>query len=131
PEIKEIAISPEAFRERSNPLALIENLVNLIRNVEQLAHVPFDFMLRQRLVRLRQLQSKKVKGGKLGCECLCRSDAYLGSGMRIQNSIRLPGGLAADYITNRKQESPFVPGFFHRRQCIGCFTGLADPDYQA
>src|SRR5713226_8759031 len=45
-KVEEIPIAPEALRESSNALALVEYLVDLIRNIPELPNMPFDLMLR-------------------------------------------------------------------------------------
>src|SRR5437879_545106 len=48
--------------------------------------------------------------------------------MGVDHRIRLACGLTADDVADRKEESTLVTRFLHRRQRIGCFAGLADPD---
>src|SRR5437762_6170994 len=128
PEIEEIAISPEALRKYADARALVENLVDLIRQIAQLPYVPRDFMLRQRLAQLRELQCKQIKRRELSRECLRRRDADFRSGVRIDNRVGLASRLAADDVADREQERPLVARFFHRGQRVGGFTRLADAD---
>src|SRR5437870_1652152 len=116
PEIEEITILPEALRERADARALIENCVDLIGQIAQLPYVALDFMLRQCLPQLCELQRKQIKRRELSRECLCRSNADLRSGVRVDNRVGLARRLAADDVADREQERALGTRFFHRGQ---------------
>src|SRR5215467_13689929 len=88
-KIQEVLITPELLGKAGDALALIEKLVDLIRNITKLPDLARNFRCRQCAARLRHLQRKQIQCRQLSCERLRRSDADLRAGVGIDNRVRL------------------------------------------
>ncbi|MNN40924.1 hypothetical protein D3C81_1550150 [compost metagenome] len=77
-----------------------------------------------------QIQAEQIERDQLRSVCFCRSYSNFWTRQSRDNIISVTGDRAAYYVCNSKHMCTVRMSFTKCCQCISCFTGLADYDYQ-